>query len=103
EPCLPAATVLELDVEVLAVESEHADQRQQLTREAGLAAPRRLRPAFAHPVAETQLAAVTHPNHRLGEILVYLQGIERPAEHFLAGHGRPRAERDLQVRGRVTG
>ena len=54
-----------------------------------LAAAHRLRPAFADPVAEAQPAAVPHPQHRLGEILVHLQGCERPAELFLAGHAAP--------------
>src|SRR5437588_4254839 len=71
EAGLPAAAVVEADVEVLAVEPEQGDGGQHPAGEArvlvGPVRPVRPRPALADPVAEAQPAAVAHRQHRLGE------------------------------------
>src|SRR5262249_21746185 len=86
----PAAAVIEPDVKVFGIEPEQRDQRQYPASESGpalhCAGVHGLRPAFADPVTEAQLAAVLHQQHRLGELAVHLQRYKRLAEQFLGGH-----------------
>jgi len=64
EPGLPTATVLEHDIEMLAIEPKQVNRRQHILSRAISFGPS---PALADAMTEAQPAAIAHRDNRLGE------------------------------------
>ncbi len=91
EPFIPAAAVLELDIQVFGVQAEQDHRRQKVA-----CVPRlMLLPPGAHgfgpplpdAMAEAEPAAITKLQYGFAESVIDFDGGQLPAERFFAGHG----------------